>query len=80
MGDREILNNEYKYRTDFLFSSPSFIQGMGTVLNLAGHSYDFNYSNSPQEADFKAIRNDWGMIGQDFRSILRDPSTFLNGR
>lgn len=54
-----------KYRTDFLFPTPSFLIGAGSVLNIAGNYFDFNYSSSDTEADNKAILSDWGVIGQD---------------
>jgi hypothetical protein len=57
--------------TDFLYSDPSFLQGMGTILNLGGNYYTFNYSDTPQEADSKALASDWGMIGKDLKDVFR---------
>jgi len=54
-----------KYHTDFLFANGDFIIGAGSVLNIAGNYYEFNYSETPKEADKKAIHCDWGVIGQD---------------
>lgn len=56
--------------TDFLFSTPSFLSGAGTVLNLAGNFYEFNASESENEADAIALENDFRMVGQDIcRSV-----------
>lgn len=59
------------YRTDFLVSSPSMLGGMGTVLNIGGNYYDYNYSKSESEADRRALASDWGMVLQDFRAAFR---------
>ena len=58
-------------RTDFLFSNPTSLQGAGTVFNIAGNYYDYNYSETPAEADRRALQNDWGMVGKDFRTIIQ---------
>jgi hypothetical protein len=54
-----------KYHSDFLFSTPTFINGIGSIINIAGNYYIFNYSETAEEADAKAIEADWGVIGQD---------------
>ena len=38
---------------------------MGTVLNIAGNYYGFNYSKTPQEADIKAFNKDWETVSKD---------------
>ena len=63
-GDNEI------FKSDFLFSTPGFLQGMGTVLNVGGNYFSFNYSQSPSLADAKALGNDWRMVGQDIRLAM----------
>ena len=54
-----------KYRTDFLLPKNSFFTGMGSVLNLAGSYFEYNYSNSAQEADLKSLYSDWKNVGDD---------------
>jgi len=54
-----------KYRTDYLLPKYSFLRGAGSVLNVAGNYFVFNYSSSGEEADVKALLSDWGVIGQD---------------
>ncbi|RTL48858.1 MAG: hypothetical protein EKK39_11990 [Sphingobacteriales bacterium] len=56
-----------KYRRDFLFSTPSFLVGAGSVFNIAGNYFNFNYSSSDIDADSKALLSDWGIIGQDIQ-------------
>ena len=56
-----------KYGTDFLLPKNNFFVGLGSVLNLAGSYFEYNYSKSEKEADYKAIYSDWQNIGNDFR-------------
>lgn len=60
-----------KYCTDFLFATPSYITGAGSVLNLSGNYYEFNTSPSGEIADMRALESDWGMVGQDFDEAIR---------
>lgn len=56
-----------KYRTDYLLPKNNFWVGMGSILNLAGSYFDYNYSKTEKEADFKAIMSDWENVGDDIR-------------
>lgn len=56
-------------RTDFLFPKRNFFTGFASIFSIAG-DVRINTSNSGEEADCKAISNDWDMIGQDFRTAL----------
>lgn len=58
-------NRIYRFRTDFLLPNNDFWVGMGSVLNIRGSYFDYNTSKSELEADRKAMRNDWGMVGSD---------------
>lgn len=64
------MKKQKRYITGFLFSTPSFLSGAGTVINLAGNFYEFNSSDSGFEADEKAIENDFRMIGQDICDVI----------
>lgn len=44
--------------------------GLGSILNISGNYFEFNYSNSEKEADMKAIENDWGVIGNDIQEAI----------
>jgi len=67
------IMGEYKFTFDkqtYIKSSPlipnrGFIVGMGSVFNLGGNYFDYNYSRSPEAADFKAIKRDWELVGHD---------------
>ncbi|MDP2983245.1 MAG: hypothetical protein Q8O92_07945 [Candidatus Latescibacter sp.] len=56
--------------TDFLFSMPSFIGGMASVLDLGSTLTVYNESPTPEMADAIAIYNDWKTIGNDMRSVF----------
>ena len=64
------MRRQKRYDTGYLFSTPSFLSGAGTVINLAGNFYKFNSSDSDFEADQKAIENDFRMIGQDISDVI----------
>jgi hypothetical protein len=66
------MNSEITPCTDFLTSKSSYITGIGTVFNLAGNYYDFNYSQSTDEADRRAIESDWKMVGKDLKDIFKE--------
>ena len=57
-------------RTDFLTPTSSFLLGMGTVLNIDGKFFEYNVSNSTEEADALAIKSDWSIVGQDIKSAI----------
>ena len=56
---------EKAVKTDFLFAQPSFASGAARVLDLWGSFDDYNISESPLEADGKAIASDWLIVGQE---------------
>ncbi|HEU5350920.1 MAG TPA: hypothetical protein VFU55_04945 [Terracidiphilus sp.] len=59
-----------KVKTDFLFAQPSFNAGAGRVLDLWGVFDDYNRSETPLEADAKAIAADWIVAGQDILDAI----------
>ena len=59
-----------RYSTTFLFPKTSFIVGMGSIFNIQGNYFLFNTSDSPEEADAKAIESDWGVTGQDIEEVI----------
>lgn len=58
--------------TFFLFALPSFIEGMASVVDLAGSFHIYNMDPTPKEADFRAIRNDWLVLADDFNASIND--------
>lgn len=56
-----------RYKTDYLLPRNNFWVGMGSILNLAGSYFEYNYSESDNEADIKALTSDWENVGEDIR-------------
>ena len=54
-----------QFNTDFLFSTPTYLSGAANIFNIGGNFYDYNSSKTEVEADCKAIRNDFKMVGID---------------
>lgn len=65
------------FRSDFLFTTPTIWTGFGSVLDLFGSREQYNYSKSTLEADVKALRNDWGVVGQDIQAAQEELNTLL---
>jgi hypothetical protein len=61
---------EKRYRTDFLFATPSFFSGVARVLDLGGTFDSYSSSKSPEEADSRAFNNDLSVILQDFQDAV----------
>lgn len=59
-------------RTDFLFSTPNFLTGAGSIFNIRGNYFRINTSPSPEMADMKAIHSDWCMVGNDLRKSFEE--------
>ena len=64
--------NDIMDRSDFLFARPSFLRGMGDVLNIGAVGKIYNCSDSIEEADMKALQSDWKIVGNDMREALND--------
>lgn len=56
--------------TDFLTPTSSYLVGAGSAFSLAGNYYEFNGSRTPAEADARALRSDWQLVGQDIATAL----------
>jgi len=56
--------------TFFLFSKPSFIEGLARNLDIGSTLSEYNESITGEQADAIAIRNDWGAIGLDIINTI----------
>jgi hypothetical protein len=59
-----------KVQTGFLFAEPSFLSGAARTLDLFGLFDVYNRSNTPLEADTRAIASDWIITGQDVQDAI----------
>lgn len=51
--------------SDFLFTTPSFIEGVMRILDLGDTLTEFNRSQGTIQADNLALRQDWSAVGHD---------------
>jgi hypothetical protein len=58
-------------KSDYLVSAGSMLIGAGTLLNLAGSYFQYNYSANTADADRCAIFRDWRMVGQDIEETVK---------
>lgn len=58
--------------SDFLFASPSFLSGMARTIDLGAalNWNSYNMSRTGEEADIRAIAQDWKAVGRDLRRAL----------
>ena len=55
-----------------LFAEPSFLEGFARVLDIGGTMQEYNTSGTGEEADAKALRNDWLAVGDDLRFSIKN--------
>jgi hypothetical protein len=56
--------------SDFLYASPSFLEGAASVLDLGDTLTDYNASLSGEQADRIALAMDWQAVGDDMRRAV----------
>ena len=54
-----------KLITNFNLLKNNFFIGIGSILNVFGFYYDYNYSKTYKKTDFEAIFSDWKNVGED---------------
>lgn len=61
-----------KYVFGKLYAEPSFVEGMARILDIGNTLQIYNVSETEQEADVTALKNDWRAVGDDIQvSIAR---------
>ena len=67
--------------TFFLFSKPSFFEGLARTLDIGNTLNEYNESVTAEQADAIAIYNDWRVVGKDIIiAIEQIELDFLNER
>lgn len=51
--------------SSFLFARGSLLEGFARVLDLGGTLNTYNTSETPEEADERAMAADWAVVGDD---------------
>lgn len=57
-------------QSNYLFARPSFVEGVGRIVDVSNSLNTYNQSRSGAEADAHAIREDWKALGHDVRVSL----------
>ena len=58
--------------SDYLFAQPSFLTGMARSTDLFGQFTDYNYSETLEEVDVRALMHDAQAIRQDMGAAMRE--------
>jgi hypothetical protein len=61
--------------TDFLCARPSIVEGVGRLFDFAGALNVYSYSSSPEQADARAMREDFAMVGRDIAKAANELQT-----
>ena len=64
-----------KANTDFLVASPSFMSGCARLLDWGAQYDSYNFSQSVDEADAKAMFSDWSSVGDDLVEAMLEYET-----
>jgi hypothetical protein len=56
--------------TDLLYAQPTFLEGIGRLVDFAGTLDDYNVSASPAEADRLAMASDCWAGGEDMKKAV----------
>jgi hypothetical protein len=67
-----------KYNTTFLFKRRNRLVGAGSIFNIAGNYFKYNYTKTGEERDRLAIANDWGVIGDDLKKAMDEVAKQIN--
>lgn len=59
-------------KTYFLFSEPSFIEGIARIIDFGSTLNQYNDSISDFEADYRALKSDWQAVGIDMQEALEE--------
>ncbi len=54
-----------------LFIKPSFMKGVARGVDLFGQLDHYNYSQTDEEADSKAVNRDWIVVGCDLDNAIK---------
>ena len=60
-----------QYTMHRLFAKPSFIGGTASLLDLGNTLREYNASVTGEEADFKALQDDWRAVGDDMKTSIK---------
>ncbi len=54
------------FQTDFLVPNSTLLTGLGSIVCVFGcEEFRYNISETPSQADAKALMSDWKIVGDD---------------
>ena len=53
-----------------LYAIPSFAEGVARALDIGDTLTEYNYSETEDVADARALRSDWRAVGDDMRQAV----------
>jgi len=59
-------------------SMPSFHKGLGRVIDVGNTIDEYNISKSGEIADREAISADWGAVGDDIKTSIKNYAQQIN--
>ena len=62
-----------------LYAEPTFWEGVSRLIDFSGSLNEYNYSASPEHADFMAIKSDWESVGFDIIEAIKKFERDNNG-
>ncbi len=63
----------------FLGAVPNALEGAARILDFGNTLTVYNTSSDPTEADVRAMRADWSLLGSDMRSAIRSVKNEIEG-
>jgi len=63
-----------------LYAQPTFCEGVARLLDFTGLLNKYNYSNSEEQADIRAMRSDWENVGIDIKIAMEQFDKEIHGQ
>jgi len=57
-------------RSTFLFKTPGFIDGAGSIFDFRGVTIQYHTCSNGETADALALHQDWHAVGEDLHAAL----------
>lgn len=58
------------YYAAYLFPTPSIVEGIARLFDIGDSLSEYNYSATPEIADFRAADADWKQVGHDIGQAI----------
>jgi len=66
------MNTTIGNHTFQLFTYPSFLEGVGQLVDVTGSLNRYKTTDTDPEADTKALKSDWEAVGSDLRTAIKE--------